>query len=136
MKRIILICSFFLLSIATVFAQAPEEKASFLTNQMNTLLTLDVPQKEKIERINFRRFAVEDAAKEKIVNTTRYQDGIATNFEGEKMQLFLATINERRAKAEARYDKGMKSVLTPSQYEIYLQNKLALLQAVIQEFGQ
>jgi len=136
MKRIILVCSFFLLSIATLFAQAPEEKATFLTNQMNRLLTLNSGQIEKIGGYNFRRFAIEDAAKEKIVNTPRYQEGVATNFEGEKMQLFLAAINERRAKAEARYDRGMESVMTPSQYATYLQNKTALLQSVIQEFGE
>ena len=136
MKRIILICSFFLLSSATVFAQAPEEKASFLTNQMNTLLTLDAQQIEKIERINFRRFAIEEAVKEKLINTSRYQEGVATNFEGEKMQLFLATINERRDNAETRYDNGMKTIMTTSQYQIYLQNKSTLLQYVIQEFGE
>lgn len=139
MKRLILFCSLFLLSLSA-FAQTDKQKiedqASFLSTQMDALLNLDTQQKNKINRMNVRRYAVEDQKKSTLANDAVYQEGVRTNFEGIKSQNRLQKINEVIAKAENRYDMGMQSVLTPAQYEIYLSNKEDLLRSVTDEFGE
>lgn len=135
MKRFFLSCAFFLLA-TLAFAQTPEEKAAFLTNEMNTLLSLTTEQTEKVTQINTRRFTVEATAKTKLAENARYQNAKSENFQSEGGQQMLQELNTRIEKGENRYDLAMSKTLTASQYVIYLQNKSALLNTVVTEFGE
>lgn len=135
MKRFFLSCAFFLLA-TLAFAQNSSEKATFLTNQMNTLLSLTTEQTEKVTFINTRRFTVEDNAKTALSTNERYQTAKSTNFQSEGGQHMVQELNTRIAKGETRYDSALSKVLNETQYATYLQNKTALLNAVVTEFGE
>jgi len=135
MKRFLLSCAFFILT-TLAFAQTPAEKAAFLTNEMNTLLSLTTEQNEKVSLINTRRFTVESNAKAKLAENARYQNAKLENFQSEGGQYMQQELNTRIEKAETRYDSAMSKVLDASQYATYLQNKAGMLRALAIEFGE
>lgn len=135
MKKFILSCAFFLLT-TLAFAQSIEEKASFLTNQMNTLLSLSTEQVEKVSTVNIRRFKFEANSKERLASQPRYEKAKSENFQSELGQAMLAEINTRMETAENRYDALLSKVLDASQYSLYLQNKQLLLDELKAEFGE
>ena len=135
MKRFLFSCAFFLLT-TLAFSQDIEDKASFLTNEMNTLLSLTSEQTEKVILVNTRRFKVEDNAKARLADNARYQHAKSENFQSEAGQQMLEQLNTRIEKGENRYDLAMSTILDASQYEIYLQNKTRLLEEVAIEFGE
>lgn len=135
MKRFFLSCTFFLLA-TLAFAQTPEEKAAFLTNEMNTLLSLTPEQTDKVTAINTRRFTVESNAKAKLAQNARYQNAKSEDFQSEGGQQMLQELNARIEKGENRYDLAMSKVLDASQYAIYVQHKAELLEQLAIEFGE
>ncbi|WP_375562851.1 hypothetical protein ACE193_10105 [Bernardetia sp. OM2101] len=118
------------------FAQSPEEKASFLTNEMNTLLSLTTEQTQKVTLINTRRFKVENNAKARLDDNARYQNAKSENFQSEAGQQMLVELNTRIEQGENRYDLALNNVLDASQYSIYVQYKASLFEAVATEFGE
>lgn len=135
MKRFLFSCAFFLLT-TLAFAQSSEEKASFLTNEMNTLLSLTTEQTQKVTLVNIRRFKVEANAKARLADNARYQYAKSENFQSEAGQQMVEELNARIEQGENRYDLAMSNILDASQYSIYLQNKEALKDAVSREFGE
>ena len=135
MKKFFLSCTFFLLT-TLAFAQGIEEKAVFLTDQMTTLLSLSNEQVERVSSINTRRFTVEKNMKTRLADNARYQNAKSENFETTSGQHMQQELNDRIEKGENRYDLVMNKILDDSQYVTYLQNKTALLNAVVTEFGE
>lgn len=124
MKKIIL--TFLLLFIGFVaFAQTPEEKAEFMTAQINTLLpNLEPFQKATIKMGTMRYF--------------KREAEINNSIEG--IQITQAELNEkiipRRAKIKEVYTTRMKDRLTPQQYALFMQNIESFLTNVRNEFGE
>jgi hypothetical protein len=135
MKRLFLSSALFFL-ITLAFAQSPEEKAAFLTTQMNTLLSLSSEQVNSVNDTNLLRFEVEASEKYDDIKTMRQQDLQSEAFQSEKAQEIITKLNARVARVESRYDKMLSRTLTASQYALFLQNKNALLAAVVAEFGE
>ncbi|AFM04508.1 hypothetical protein Fleli_2126 [Bernardetia litoralis DSM 6794] len=135
MKQFLLSCAFFFLA-TWAFAQTPEEKSTFLTNQMTPLLSLSTTQVEQVTSINVRRFKFESNAKTRLAANQRYANAKADNFQSPVGQAILTEVNTRLETAEGRYDSLLRKVLDDSQYALYLQSKESLLIAVVNEFGE
>jgi hypothetical protein len=135
MKRFLLLCTFcFITTWAS--AQSPEERATFLTNEMTTLLNLTPEQATKVNRINNRRYMIEAQLKERANASPAYFQAKANNFQSPVAQRYVTEYNRRKSEKEGRNDEVMTRIMTSAQIELYLQNKEALLQSVITEFGE
>jgi len=135
MKRIILSSVLFFLTVCA-FAQTVEEKATFLTNQMNVLLSLSNEQKAQVNETNLFRFEIEASEKYTEVNLMRQLDLQAPIFQTEKAQAKITQLTTLVTKVENRYDNRLSTTLTADQYALFLQNKQALLASVVSEFGK
>lgn len=135
MKRLFLAFAFMIMSL-TAFAQTPEEKSNFLSNEMNTLLSLNADQLFKAQVINQRRFSVEDLFKERLATNEMYAAALANNLKGNKSAELLQQVATIRTNGENRYDIALKAILTPTQFSTYQANKIALFDSVRAEFGE
>lgn len=135
MKRFLLICAFCLVA-SWASAQSPEQRATFLTNEMTTLLSLTPEQATKVNHINNRRYIIEEVVKEKANASAAYQRAKANNFQSPAAQKYVAEYNRRRAEKENRNDEVMRRIMDTTQFALYLENKEALLQAVVDEYGE
>lgn len=135
MKRFLLLCAFcFIANWAS--AQSPEQRATFLTNEMTSLLNLTPEQATKVNRINNRRYMIEAQLKERANNSPAYLQAKANNFQSPVAQRYVAEFNRRKAEKENRNDEVMKRIMTSVQLELYLQHKEDLLHLVVREFGE
>ncbi len=135
MKRFLLLCAFCFITV-WASAQSPEQRSAFLTNEMTTLLNLTPEQAAKVSRINNRRYLIEANLKERANSNEAYLRAKANNFQSPAAQKYVAEFNRRKAEKENRNDEVMRRIMDTTQHQLYLQNKEALLQSVITEFGE
>jgi hypothetical protein len=136
MKRFLLSCLFLALSLTMALAQTPDQKAEYLTNEMNSLLSLSTEQEKQVSKINTKRFYMQAELLEELYQSAVYIEAVAANFQSEKSQNLLDKIESVKTQKEAIYDAALKNAITNSQYLIFIENKNALLQGVVNEFGE
>ena len=137
MKKIIL--TFLLLFVGFfAFAQTPEEKADFLTSELNTLLSLSEEQQAIVKitnRVFYRKNAELIAKRDGKTDYQAIMAGTST-LSSQEQAATLDKINQVTEDRKEFHRSKMQKNLTPAQYATYLQNIERLFQLVTEELGE
>ena len=135
LKRLILVCLFVFISVSA-FAQTPTDRANFLTEKMNVLLNLTNDQVEPIRTANLSLFERELEVKQYVAQTLNEQN-LTGHLSNELREQIITKKHQVNAHDLGDYNHLIiKTILSDQQYSLYIQNQQALLQSVVDEFGE
>ena len=135
LKRLILVCLFVFISVSA-FAQTPTDRANFLTEKMNVLLNLTNDQVEPIRTANLSLFERELEVKQYVAQTLNEQN-LTGHLSNELREQIITKKHQVNAHDLDDYNHLIiKTILSDQQYSLYIQNQQALLQSVVDEFGE
>ncbi|WP_338814564.1 hypothetical protein V9L05_04650 [Bernardetia sp. Wsw4-3y2] len=137
MKKIILTFLFLFIGFVA-FAQTPEEKADFLTSEMNTLLSLTAEQQAMVKitnRVYYRKNEKLVAKRDSNGDYLAIMAGTST-LSTQEQETILSKVNRITEERKAFHSNRMKMNLTSAQYTLYLQNIERLFALVVTQLGE
>ncbi len=129
---------FTLLSLS-VFAQTPQEKGEFLTQQMNPIfafLNLDSQKQEALLTANTQYYQIKHDFKEELLQDAEYQQALTNNFQSSAEQEILARVEAIKLQQDKNYNQAIADVVEEYGFTQFIDNKPALLQRVIDVYGE